>query len=178
MTAPWPPIGDVYFVTDGEAIKIGVSTFLKLRLQDLQTSNHRTLQVIGTIPGGPDMERRLHKRFEHLWLRGEWYRAESELLSFIHEEVAVRNEVKQVRQELQAWKERQVSLEVKAASQIVADDLSVLIENPEDGIAQRRITKNISELGRLKRKPLPLALTGPRLSPVAQAAIAAARHHL
>lgn len=78
--------GFVYFITfEGGPIKIGKALDVKKRLSALQTSSPETLFVLGAISGGSEMEASLHKQFSHLRLRGEWFRRESELLSFIEE---------------------------------------------------------------------------------------------
>jgi hypothetical protein len=61
---------EIYFVTDGTAIKIGMSTVIKDRIASLQTSHHASLRLLGTVRANPDDEKQLHKLFEHLWIRG------------------------------------------------------------------------------------------------------------
>lgn len=77
--------GAIYFIADGEAIKIGHAMDLKRRLQELQTSHYRDLKIICDLPGTEVDESYFHLRFRHLRIRGEWFRAEPELLAFIEE---------------------------------------------------------------------------------------------
>lgn len=97
--------GQVYFATDGEAIKIGFSGAPSLRLQDLQSANHRQLRLLKTIEGNQDTETALHQRFSHLHIRGEWFRSDPELLDFINGPGprTLKTEVREVLSELNVW---------------------------------------------------------------------------
>jgi hypothetical protein len=76
----------VYFITsEGGPIKIGRATDVQKRLSALQTSNPETLFVVGVIHSELHSESSVHRRFEHLRLRGEWFRRSSELITFIEE---------------------------------------------------------------------------------------------
>lgn len=77
----------VYFILDApsRAIKIGWADHPPHRLNELQPGNPHELRIIGTIPGGASREGKLHRRFAHLRIRGEWFRADSELMAFIRE---------------------------------------------------------------------------------------------
>jgi hypothetical protein len=76
----------VYFVSyqDGP-IKIGRAINVKKRLKGLQTSHPEKLHVLGVIRSEikSDTESALHAKFDHLRLRGEWFRRSDELLSYI-----------------------------------------------------------------------------------------------
>ena len=73
----------VYFISDGELVKIGVSVDPFSRLAELQVANGRPLVLLGDIPGGTKIERALHKRFARLRRGGEWFEAASSLLDYI-----------------------------------------------------------------------------------------------
>ncbi|MBW4469244.1 MAG: GIY-YIG nuclease family protein [Stenomitos rutilans HA7619-LM2] len=75
----------VYFLFDDlrQSIKIGTSLCVKQRIKDLQMGTSANLQCLKTIKGGREKEHQLHKKFAHLHIRGEWFRATSELISFI-----------------------------------------------------------------------------------------------
>lgn len=77
--------GFVYFVTDGDAVKIGFAINPFKRLQELQVSHHRVLRMIGTISAPDYQERMLHNRFRHLRIRGEWFRLEDDILDFVRD---------------------------------------------------------------------------------------------
>lgn len=53
----------IYLISDQERVKIGVSTDPPRRLRDLQTGSSRELTILGTIPGGYDLEADLHRRY-------------------------------------------------------------------------------------------------------------------
>lgn len=68
----------VYFIEalETKQCKIGYTggPSVKTRLRQLQTGCAQTLKVRATIPDGNiDVERSLHKRFEHLRLKREWF---------------------------------------------------------------------------------------------------------
>lgn len=81
----------VYFIQQDEdgPIKIGTSKGVKLRLSQLQNANpsHR-LRLLAAVPGGPNEETTLHKRFAHariIGVVGEWFRPTPDLCVFITE---------------------------------------------------------------------------------------------
>lgn len=72
----------VYFVAAGnppEAVKIGHTCDMGSRLNGIQTGNHLPVRLLGTVPGGFDLEQVLHRRFAHLRLQGEWFRWDDEI---------------------------------------------------------------------------------------------------
>lgn len=77
------PKGFTYFVRDGDVIKIGSSMRPEERIAGLQTGNGRLLEVMAIVPMEIADEFATHQRFAHLRVRGEWFRAEADLLRFI-----------------------------------------------------------------------------------------------
>jgi hypothetical protein len=77
--------GYVYFILNTETghIKVGYSIDPEQRLEDLQAANSSILKIIKTIEGTVGLERQIHKRFKHLRLHGEWFRAAPELMKYI-----------------------------------------------------------------------------------------------
>lgn len=76
----------VYFIADGyDAIKIGIADYVPSRLNSIQSAHAYRLRLLGTESGGLAREQHLHLRFEPLRLRGEWFKAEGELLDYIEE---------------------------------------------------------------------------------------------
>lgn len=73
----------VYFITDGEYVKIGKADNPFQRLKDLQVSNVKILKIICLIPGGSEMEQRLHRYFSDCKIRGEWFTTNDFMLEFI-----------------------------------------------------------------------------------------------
>lgn len=86
--APAPPPSWVYFVRSGAAgpIKIGYARDPYTRFMNLRTASPDDVAYLGHFPGGIEEEHAVHERFAHLRIRGEWFRAESELLTFIAEQ--------------------------------------------------------------------------------------------
>lgn len=78
-----PPASYVYFVkqlrTRPSLIKIGITTDLKGRLRDLRGGSGLDLELIAAVPGGRDLERRLHEEFADLRKRGEWFENHADL---------------------------------------------------------------------------------------------------
>jgi len=80
-----PPV--VYFVGVVERfVKIGYSRAFSKRLECLQTACPFELQVLAFISGATQKhERKLHRKFAHLLMRGEWFSWGDDLASFISE---------------------------------------------------------------------------------------------
>lgn len=84
--APAPPtMGYVYFVSDGEDIKIGFSERPVRRLTGLQSGHKKELKLLAVVSAGLVSEKQAQDRFDHLKIRGEWYRAAPELTDYIAE---------------------------------------------------------------------------------------------
>lgn len=73
----------VYFIQAGDAVKIGFSETVTKRFAGIQSNHPAELELLGTVPASADTERAYHERFAHLRIRGEWYRADQELLDAI-----------------------------------------------------------------------------------------------
>lgn len=54
-------------------VKIGMSKNVEVRLSSLQTSAPGRLSVLWTTPGGRELEKRLHQRFDRYRTHGEWF---------------------------------------------------------------------------------------------------------
>lgn len=79
------PTSSVYFIREHPDgfIKIGVARDAAGRMKSLQTASARDLRLLGTIPGGRDVELRLHERFAGERVRGEWFKPSPRLLAYI-----------------------------------------------------------------------------------------------
>lgn len=73
----------VYFISDGEHVKIGLSRQPRKRLSSLQTGHPKRLNIVGLMPGGAEDEFQLHGRFRDHRVKGEWFRDCSEIRDFI-----------------------------------------------------------------------------------------------
>lgn len=75
----------VYFITDGEFIKIGKSENPIERMRTMQTGNARELKMLAIYQCyDEELEGYIHKRFSHDRVRGEWFRPSKELFSFMN----------------------------------------------------------------------------------------------
>jgi hypothetical protein len=72
----------VYFVRAGAAVKIGRTANLAARLRALATASAVPLELLAAVPGGREREVREHRRWRHLRLRGEWFRADEALVRY------------------------------------------------------------------------------------------------
>ena len=74
-----------YMITDGQFVKIGVFTKgkIKNRLGDIQVGNPRKIELIAE--SSSNIEKLCHYKFEHLNVRGEWFKMDLELITFFTE---------------------------------------------------------------------------------------------
>ncbi len=70
-------VQQVYFAQLGELIKIGLSNDPEIRVRGLNAT------LLATIKGDRELEKKMHRKFADLLERGEWYRAEEPLVSWI-----------------------------------------------------------------------------------------------
>lgn len=73
----------VYFISNGNEVKIGISRTPQARLAGLQVGNSERLQLLGTVEGGAVKERELHYRFLLSRLKGEWFSITPDLADFL-----------------------------------------------------------------------------------------------
>lgn len=68
--------GFVYFIQgeNGGPIKIGYTKDLKSRLSSIQTGHPDILKLLACFPANEKDEQKLHKKFDALRLRGEWFK--------------------------------------------------------------------------------------------------------
>ncbi len=76
----------VYFIQDGDMVKIGRAIDPMERLRNLQTAHSRELTLIAAVAAHADLERAVHARFQHCRNEStEWFRLEPDLEAFIDE---------------------------------------------------------------------------------------------
>ena len=78
----------VYFIADGEFVKIGKANDVNQRKLSLETGNPRDLITLGTISCNSEsesysLEKKLHHHFEPWHHRGEWFVVGPQILDFI-----------------------------------------------------------------------------------------------
>lgn len=77
---------EIYFIeTIGvPCVKIGVTRGnSEHRLTLIATGCPLDIRVLGTMPGGFRLEKDIHRQFNHLRIRGEWFHLTRELRKFI-----------------------------------------------------------------------------------------------
>lgn len=75
----------VYFIEMNEFIKIGFTTNLDRRMEDLAHGHPYEINLIHHIEGSFNTESDLHRKFKHLHVRGEWFSKAPDLLQYIEE---------------------------------------------------------------------------------------------
>lgn len=75
----------VYFIRDGEMVKIGRSTAPVSRMLSLAGGNGRQLEMLGTMPGDHKREKALHRRFARHHIKGEWFHLAAPILEYMSE---------------------------------------------------------------------------------------------
>jgi hypothetical protein len=77
--------GHVYFILakTSQMIKIGFSRDPQKRFTDLSTGSPEPLVLWGTVPGSFGAEALLHRRFNHLRIKGEWFKATDEVFEHL-----------------------------------------------------------------------------------------------
>lgn len=82
---PYPLIraSRVYFVLLNDFIKIGVTQDLRQRMIQLMNDSPYKITLLRFVRGNRTLERSYHLKFARLRARGEWFRAELELIEFI-----------------------------------------------------------------------------------------------
>lgn len=82
-----PYHGYVYFISDGAAVKIGLSRSpAMVRIGTLQVGNPRQLRMIAALPTDePEaLEGSIHDALRDQLIRGEWYHLQPDDLNWIH----------------------------------------------------------------------------------------------
>lgn len=67
---------------DGPLYKIGTTTNVTSRMASLQTGQPEQLHLIRAMEGGRKVERAFQKAFQHRHVRGEWFVATPEMLTW------------------------------------------------------------------------------------------------
>lgn len=66
-------LGNLYFVTAGNAVKIGRTTNMDVRLRHIQAHNHEEVKCVLFLKGEGWRERDYHRKFKSRHIRGEWF---------------------------------------------------------------------------------------------------------
>ena len=82
---PAHEVQSVYFIQNGDLIKIGRSSHIRDRMLVLRREVKGDLVLLGRIPTSAIKEHAVHIRFAHLRQHGEWFTDCDELRSYIAE---------------------------------------------------------------------------------------------
>lgn len=77
------PRNGVYVIGFGVYVKIGFSLNVDERIATLQTAVPEKLELLALLEGWEKEEREFHARFSTYRLRGEWFRREGDLATWI-----------------------------------------------------------------------------------------------
>ncbi len=80
-------MGYVYFITNGENIKIGYTkNSVQKRLKQLNTGSDKQLYILGYMKGTMADEENLHSKFQQYKIRnnGEWFEPSDDILDYIN----------------------------------------------------------------------------------------------
>ena len=74
----------VYFIQDGEAIKVGKTTNPQRRVEELQVASRSKLTLVCAVPAHHSFELAVHELFKPLATGREWFLLDGALRSFIN----------------------------------------------------------------------------------------------
>lgn len=77
----------IYAISDGTAIKIGISNNPHKRLKSLSTGNKNKLTLLGYFEGTFVEEKEIHNNFIKIRDNGEWMVASESLINFLNEKL-------------------------------------------------------------------------------------------
>jgi hypothetical protein len=69
-----PSGSNVYFISDGELVKIGTASNIPNRMDSLQTGNPKRLKLLAHTTGGHKTEAKYHVMFADCRISGEWFK--------------------------------------------------------------------------------------------------------
>lgn len=75
----------VYFISAGDAVKIGKAANPKRRLAQLRSGNLHQLEMLGAMKAERNTESEIHRMFDDSRINGEWFRLTPEIRQFIAE---------------------------------------------------------------------------------------------
>ncbi len=88
----------IYFLGCQEFVKIGFTNTATLeavhsRIRLFDVGNPFEITILGVMAGNQSVEFSLHRRFNSLKVKGEWFRVEETLTSFLRTEVILPNDI-------------------------------------------------------------------------------------
>ena len=82
----------IYFVLAKESnkIKIGISHDPLRRVRALKTGTWSDLEFLGCLPGVEEDEKNIHKQWQHLHVKGEWFELSQDMLDWIEKNAMIK----------------------------------------------------------------------------------------
>lgn len=76
----------IYVAKTKNFVKIGYSTNVKRRINQLQSANPEPVELVDSIPGTLELERSIHDKLSPYRCEGgnEWYRMTPEVVNFVN----------------------------------------------------------------------------------------------
>lgn len=141
----------IYFVSDGEFIKIGIAKDVRARMHNLQTGNPKRLKLLKTIECNSNLDARIqeetfHRKYRKYSACGEWFRMNDELCNY----VGVINEARVGADLAQTIKQSEEHLAMLNEQTIEMHNI-LKEEHRQLSIAQERHLKVLSETLRLQK---------------------------
>ena len=78
-----PPNGQIYYLSDGEHIKIGFTLDWSKRKRAYTTYSPQPLELLAIHPGTSEREKQLHRIFRPFRIKNEWFYQSPEILDHI-----------------------------------------------------------------------------------------------
>jgi len=75
----------LYFIGSENLVKIGSSVNPQNRIKELEIGNPQKMYLIAAFANMGNIESEMHKKFDHLRVRGEWFRYTDEIHAIIRE---------------------------------------------------------------------------------------------
>lgn len=138
----------IYFIQAGDAngpIKIGIAKHPEGRRRELQVGSHVPLTIVRLIDGNREDERALHRLFESLWLRGEWFGFDPRMLTVMPAELRRVEGLSPRRTQEGQWlrgERKRLGLTQKQLAMLMGIAI-VYLSDVENG--KRRLTENLIE---------------------------------
>ncbi len=98
----------VYFVSQGNKVKIGFTNNIKQRMKNIKTSSPLSLKLLGTIDGDRNVEKELHLKFHQYRLSGEWFLWSDEIKDYINQHNQIDVWIDMINEEIWIYKKIKV----------------------------------------------------------------------
>lgn len=153
------PTTYTYFVEMNGHIKIGSSENPRRRLESIQAGFPDPLKVLAIVPFSVITEMDAHRKFAHLRVKNEWFKAAPQLYAFIdgltappgtEDELSAYGKLNATRAELVALRKSSADPYLKNRCNILITNIDGLKKAPDDHALMAQMAKNTRELARYR----------------------------